>query len=132
MPQVTGCPAAASLVSAAYTRRMVSSVHMSRTDINSGTAPSGVSDGGAARGGGLGSDGSPMGMNVRMGVAGGVSSLTISPDGAAASGGPSGLLTISPDEEQLLKKPRLGQEGIAAAVAGQDVVARVDGGHRPG
>ena len=91
--QVSSCPEASSAVSSAYTRRMVSSVHQSRRADDTGgrrspslLLPEWQRAGAGGRGSGSSSD-------------------VITPQG----------LGISPDEEQLLKKPRTTQVGGLAA-----------------
>jgi hypothetical protein len=97
-PLCAGVPEAASAVSAAYTRKIVSSVQGSRPAPEHGR-------------------GTP-------GLPGGHLSMWV-PGGRAVCSSPLPS-TISP-EEQLLKRPRRNQDGIAAAVVGPEVVSRVDG-----
>ncbi len=74
--QVASCSEAASQVSAAYTKRIMSSVHLSRTAEGDGEGPSGL----------------PSSTAPSL----------------PSTWGP-GSSTISPDEEQMLKRKRLDQ-----------------------
>ncbi|KAG1673854.1 hypothetical protein FOA52_012879 [Chlamydomonas sp. UWO 241] len=108
-PMCAGVPEAASAVSAAYTRKIVSSVHGSRPTPEHGS--------GGGRMGGMG--GTHPGRTTLPSL-----SMWLPGGDGASSPVPS---TISPEEMQLLKRPRRNQDGIAAAVVGPEVVSRVDG-----
>ena len=114
------------MVSTAYTRRMVSSVHQSRVDGEA--AGSGRGGGGSGTGGSGGGGGGHLGVDMDRNpslaqwgggaeasghnLMGGLPSSTSS--GGGMGGTPLGM-GISPDEEQLL---RGGSHSVSAAAAG--------------
>ncbi|GAX83779.1 hypothetical protein CEUSTIGMA_g11204.t1 [Chlamydomonas eustigma] len=101
MQLVISCPEASALVSAAYTRRMVSSVNLSSFEVDQ--------------------------QRVVRQEAGGGGLMDSGPSFAMWQQGPSlPPLSISPDEEQLLKRPRMTQEDAAAAAVGAEIVNMVD------